>query len=126
MKRIVALALAGTAMSLEPNRVVGDLKQYYKKAGGIIKHNTNVVKNLAATQDFPSDNVDEGNSPEPPAKKAKQPTKAAAGVPAHAGRDGARGLGGRWAVRDDAGQPPGRHGSSHCRHPQAGPPWYDQ
>eukprot|EP00873_Tetraselmis_striata_P006603 jgi/Tetstr1/426867/TSEL_017081.t1 len=31
---------------------------------------------------FPGNNVDEGNSPEPPAKKAKKPTKSAAGVPA--------------------------------------------
>eukprot|EP00873_Tetraselmis_striata_P014641 jgi/Tetstr1/434905/TSEL_023902.t1 len=50
-----------------------------KRAGGIIKHNTNAVKNLAATQAVPGDNVDEGSSPEPPAKKAKQPAKPAAG-----------------------------------------------
>eukprot|EP00873_Tetraselmis_striata_P043634 jgi/Tetstr1/463898/TSEL_008709.t1 len=63
-----------------------------KRAGGIIKHNTNAVKNLAATQAVPGDNVDdEGSSPEPPAKKAKQPAKpAAVGVPAR-GRGGVLG-----------------------------------
>eukprot|EP00873_Tetraselmis_striata_P043235 jgi/Tetstr1/463499/TSEL_000748.t1 len=41
----------------------------HKRAGGIIKHNTNAVKNMAATQAVPGDsNVDEGSSPEPPAK----------------------------------------------------------
>eukprot|EP00873_Tetraselmis_striata_P002327 jgi/Tetstr1/422591/TSEL_013398.t1 len=45
------------------------------KAGGIIKHNTNVVKNMAAMQAFPGDNVDEGSSPESPANKAKQRAK---------------------------------------------------
>eukprot|EP00873_Tetraselmis_striata_P023453 jgi/Tetstr1/443717/TSEL_031707.t1 len=59
-----------------------------KKAGGNIKHNTKAVKKLAATQAFPGDNVDEGSSPEPPAKKAKQPAKPAAGVQAR-GRIGA-------------------------------------
>eukprot|EP00873_Tetraselmis_striata_P017301 jgi/Tetstr1/437565/TSEL_026237.t1 len=44
-----------------------------KRAGGIIKPNTNAVKSLAARQAVPGDNVDEGSSPEPPAKKAKQP-----------------------------------------------------
>eukprot|EP00873_Tetraselmis_striata_P014504 jgi/Tetstr1/434768/TSEL_023819.t1 len=57
------------------------------KAGGIIKHNTNADKDMAATQAFPGD-VDEGSSPEPPVKKAKQPAKPAAGVPAR-GRGGA-------------------------------------
>eukprot|EP00873_Tetraselmis_striata_P023605 jgi/Tetstr1/443869/TSEL_031822.t1 len=52
--------------------VVGVLKQHHKKAGGVIKLNTNVVKNLATAQAFPGDNVDEGSSPEPPAKKANQ------------------------------------------------------
>eukprot|EP00873_Tetraselmis_striata_P001594 jgi/Tetstr1/421858/TSEL_012758.t1 len=72
--------------------LVGVLKQRQKRAGGIIKHNTNVVKNLAAMQAFPSDNIDEGSSPEPPAKKAKQPAKPAVGVPGrcwgHGGRRG--------------------------------------
>eukprot|EP00873_Tetraselmis_striata_P044552 jgi/Tetstr1/464816/TSEL_009555.t1 len=45
--------------------------------GGIVKHNTNVVKNLAATQAFHGDNADEGSSPEAPAKMAKQPAKPA-------------------------------------------------
>eukprot|EP00873_Tetraselmis_striata_P002408 jgi/Tetstr1/422672/TSEL_013470.t1 len=65
----------------------GVLKQQQKRAGGIIKHNTNAVKGLTATQAFPGDNVDEGNSPEPPPKKAMQPAKPAARVPAR-GRDG--------------------------------------
>eukprot|EP00873_Tetraselmis_striata_P027709 jgi/Tetstr1/447973/TSEL_035277.t1 len=70
-------------------------------AGGIIKHNTNAVKRMAATQAFPSDiNVDEGSSPEPPAKKAKQPAKPAAGVPARSrGGDGARAGGGAFGSR---------------------------
>eukprot|EP00873_Tetraselmis_striata_P021336 jgi/Tetstr1/441600/TSEL_029828.t1 len=67
-----------------------------KRAGGIIKHNTNAVKNLAATQAVSGDNVDEGSSPEPPAKKAQQPAKPAAGVPA-------RGLGGAGARADGLG-----------------------
>eukprot|EP00873_Tetraselmis_striata_P026250 jgi/Tetstr1/446514/TSEL_034041.t1 len=50
-----------------------------KRAGGILEHNTNAVKILAATQAVPGDNVDEGSSPEPPAKKATQPAKPAAG-----------------------------------------------
>eukprot|EP00873_Tetraselmis_striata_P002892 jgi/Tetstr1/423156/TSEL_013924.t1 len=64
---------------------------HQRGAGGIVKHNTNAVKNLPATQAFPGDNVDEGSSPEPPAKtstKAKQAAKLAAGVPAR-GRGGA-------------------------------------
>eukprot|EP00873_Tetraselmis_striata_P039087 jgi/Tetstr1/459351/TSEL_004745.t1 len=56
---------------------VGMLKQHLKRPGGIIKHNTNAVKNLAATQTFPGDKVDEGSSSEPPAKWAKQPAKPA-------------------------------------------------
>eukprot|EP00873_Tetraselmis_striata_P045101 jgi/Tetstr1/465365/TSEL_010051.t1 len=57
--------------------------QQSKRAGGIIKHNTNAVKHLAAMQAFPGDNVDEGSGPEPPAKKAKQPANPVAdGVPA--------------------------------------------
>eukprot|EP00873_Tetraselmis_striata_P022390 jgi/Tetstr1/442654/TSEL_030748.t1 len=69
---------------------VGLLKQQQNPAGGIIKHNTNAVKNLAATQAFSGDNVDEGSSPEPPAKRAKQPAKPVAGVPSR-GRGGTRG-----------------------------------
>eukprot|EP00873_Tetraselmis_striata_P042848 jgi/Tetstr1/463112/TSEL_008046.t1 len=78
-----------------------------KRAGGIIKHNTNAVKNRrAATQAFPGDNVDEGGSPEPPAKEAKQPAKPEAGVPAR-GRGDARakaggGAFGSWAGRQAA------------------------
>eukprot|EP00873_Tetraselmis_striata_P016202 jgi/Tetstr1/436466/TSEL_025294.t1 len=66
------------------------LKQHQKKTGGIIKHNTNAVKNMAATrtQALPGDNVDEGTRPEPPAKKTKQPDQPAATVPAR-GRGGA-------------------------------------
>eukprot|EP00873_Tetraselmis_striata_P008113 jgi/Tetstr1/428377/TSEL_018411.t1 len=88
--KVVALPHAGTAPSLELHGLVGVLKQQQKKAGGIIKQNTNAVKNLAATQVFPGDNVDEGSSPEPSAKKAKQPAKPAAGVLAPGG-------GGAWA-----------------------------
>eukprot|EP00873_Tetraselmis_striata_P022218 jgi/Tetstr1/442482/TSEL_030582.t1 len=73
---------SGTAASLKFHGLEGVQKQQHKRAGGIIKHNTNAVKNLAATQGFPGDNVDEGSSPEPLAKKAKQPAKPAAGVPA--------------------------------------------
>eukprot|EP00873_Tetraselmis_striata_P002645 jgi/Tetstr1/422909/TSEL_013690.t1 len=76
--KVVALPLAGTGASPELNATLVRLKQLHKKACGIIKHNTNAVKNLAATQALPGDNVDEGNSPEPP---AKQPAKPAAGVP---------------------------------------------
>eukprot|EP00873_Tetraselmis_striata_P000871 jgi/Tetstr1/421135/TSEL_012178.t1 len=77
-----------------------------KRAGGIIKHNTNAVKNLAAKQAVPGDNVDEGSSPEPPAKQAKQPAKPAAGGPAR-GRGGAG---------------PGRAVGRSVHGPAAGPP----
>eukprot|EP00873_Tetraselmis_striata_P018972 jgi/Tetstr1/439236/TSEL_027678.t1 len=86
--KIVSLPLAGTAASPKLHGLVGVLAQPQKRAGGIIKHNTNAVKNLAATQAVPGDNVDEGSSPEPPAKKAKQPAKPAAGGLAQ-GRGGA-------------------------------------
>eukprot|EP00873_Tetraselmis_striata_P042376 jgi/Tetstr1/462640/TSEL_007624.t1 len=80
-----------------------ELKQQQKRAGRIIKHTTNAVKNLAATHAFSGDDVDEGSSPEPPAKKAKQPAKPAVGVPARGrGGDGARG-GGAFGSR--AGPP---------------------
>eukprot|EP00873_Tetraselmis_striata_P013494 jgi/Tetstr1/433758/TSEL_022976.t1 len=73
--KAVSLPLAGTAASpkLHGLVVLGVLAQQQKRAGGIIKHNTNAVKNLAAMQAVPGDNVDEGSSPESPAKKAKQP-----------------------------------------------------
>eukprot|EP00873_Tetraselmis_striata_P017551 jgi/Tetstr1/437815/TSEL_026455.t1 len=83
--------------------LVGVLVQQHKRAGGIIKHNTNAVKNMAATQAFPGDNVDEGSSPEPPAKKAKQPAKPAAGVPAQ-GRGGAWAMAGGGPFRSRAGR----------------------
>eukprot|EP00873_Tetraselmis_striata_P022119 jgi/Tetstr1/442383/TSEL_030509.t1 len=75
-----------------------------KRADGMMKHNANAVKNLAAPQTAPGDNVDdEDSSPEPPAKKAKQPAKPAVGVPARdRGGAGARGGGGAfgsWAAR---------------------------
>eukprot|EP00873_Tetraselmis_striata_P021802 jgi/Tetstr1/442066/TSEL_030245.t1 len=76
--------------------LVGVLAQQQNRVGGIIKHNTNAVKNLAATQAVPGDNVDEGSSPEPPAKKAKQPATPAAGGPA-------RGRGGAGAMRAGGG-----------------------
>eukprot|EP00873_Tetraselmis_striata_P044477 jgi/Tetstr1/464741/TSEL_009488.t1 len=87
-KKIVSLPLAGTAASPKLHGLVGVLAQQQKRAGGIIKHNTNAVKNLAATQAVPGDNVDEGSSPEPPAKRPKQPAKPAAGGLAQ-GRGGA-------------------------------------
>eukprot|EP00873_Tetraselmis_striata_P035275 jgi/Tetstr1/455539/TSEL_042361.t1 len=80
--KAVSLPPAGNAASPKLHGLVGVLAHQQKRAGGIIKHNTNAVKNPAATQAIPGDNVDEGNSPEPPAKKAKQPAKPAAGVPA--------------------------------------------
>eukprot|EP00873_Tetraselmis_striata_P021775 jgi/Tetstr1/442039/TSEL_030220.t1 len=39
--------------------------------GGTIKHNTDAVKNLAATQAFPDDNVDDSSSPEPPGQEGQ-------------------------------------------------------
>eukprot|EP00873_Tetraselmis_striata_P006942 jgi/Tetstr1/427206/TSEL_017394.t1 len=51
-----AAAIAGTAASPKLNGMVGVLRQHQKKPGGIIKHNTNAVKNLAATQAFTGDN----------------------------------------------------------------------
>eukprot|EP00873_Tetraselmis_striata_P003351 jgi/Tetstr1/423615/TSEL_001387.t1 len=65
---IVLLPLAGTAASPKVHGLVmGVLARQQKRSGGIIKHNnTNAVKNLAATQAVPGDNVDEGSSPEPP------------------------------------------------------------
>eukprot|EP00873_Tetraselmis_striata_P001884 jgi/Tetstr1/422148/TSEL_013003.t1 len=53
---------------------------------------------------FPGDNVNEGISPEPPAKKAKQRAKPAVGVPA-------RGQGGVGAM---AGGAPPLFGSRAC------------
>eukprot|EP00873_Tetraselmis_striata_P041862 jgi/Tetstr1/462126/TSEL_007194.t1 len=91
---VVSLPLAGTA-GPKLHGLVGVLAQQQKRAGGIIKHNTNAVKNLAATQAVPGDNVDEGNSPEPPAKKVKQPAKPSARGPARGrGGTGARAGGG--------------------------------
>eukprot|EP00873_Tetraselmis_striata_P018274 jgi/Tetstr1/438538/TSEL_027090.t1 len=87
--KVVSLPLAGTAASPKLHYgLVGVPAHQQKRAGGIIKHNTNAVKNLAATQAVPGYNVDEGSSPEPLAKKVKQPAKPAAGVLAR-GRGGA-------------------------------------
>eukprot|EP00873_Tetraselmis_striata_P003102 jgi/Tetstr1/423366/TSEL_001371.t1 len=86
--------------------LVGVMAQLQKTAGG--HHQTQhqrAVKNLAATQAVPGDNVDEGSSPEPPAKKAKQPAKPAAGVPAR-GRSGDRARAGGAAL----GSRPARRG----------------
>eukprot|EP00873_Tetraselmis_striata_P013779 jgi/Tetstr1/434043/TSEL_023187.t1 len=104
--KVVLLPLAGTAASPKLHGLVGVLTQQQKRAGGIIKHNTNAVKNLAATQAVPGDNIDEGSSPEPPAKKAKQPTK-----PLLEGRPGA-------GVVPGPGRAVGRSG----RGPAAEPP----
>eukprot|EP00873_Tetraselmis_striata_P034041 jgi/Tetstr1/454305/TSEL_041224.t1 len=80
--KVVSMALAGTSDSPKLHGLVGVLAQQQKRAGGIIKHNTNAVKNHTATQAVPGDNVDEGSGPEPPAKNTKQPAKPPAGVPA--------------------------------------------
>eukprot|EP00873_Tetraselmis_striata_P009174 jgi/Tetstr1/429438/TSEL_019348.t1 len=106
--KIVSLPLAGTAASPKLHGLVGVLAQQHKRAGGIIKHNA--VKNMAATQAVPDnvlgDNVDEGNSPKPPAKKAKQPAKPAAGGLAR-GRGGAGARAGGGALgRGPAAGPP--------------------
>eukprot|EP00873_Tetraselmis_striata_P021925 jgi/Tetstr1/442189/TSEL_030339.t1 len=102
--KVVSRPLAGTAASPKLHGLVGVLAQQQKRACGIIKHNTNAVKNMAATQAVPGDNVAEGSSPEPPAKKAKQPAKPAAGVSARGrGGEGARAGGGAFGSR--AGPP---------------------
>eukprot|EP00873_Tetraselmis_striata_P008875 jgi/Tetstr1/429139/TSEL_019101.t1 len=56
--KIVSLPLAGTAASPKLHGLVGVLAKEQKRAGGIIKHNTNAVKNHApaATQAVPGDN----------------------------------------------------------------------
>eukprot|EP00873_Tetraselmis_striata_P045892 jgi/Tetstr1/466156/TSEL_010717.t1 len=98
--KAVSLPLDGTAASPKLHGLVGVLAQQQNGAGGIIKHNTNTVKNMAATQAVPGDNVDEGISPEPPAKKAEQPAKPAAGGPAQGrGGAGARAGGGAFGSR---------------------------
>eukprot|EP00873_Tetraselmis_striata_P040116 jgi/Tetstr1/460380/TSEL_000058.t1 len=56
-KKVVSLPLAGTAASPKLHGLAGVLAQQQKRAGGIIKHNTNAVKNLAATQAVPGDNI---------------------------------------------------------------------
>eukprot|EP00873_Tetraselmis_striata_P043399 jgi/Tetstr1/463663/TSEL_008524.t1 len=71
--KLVSLPLAGTAASPKLHGLVGVQPQQQKRAGGIIKHNTNAVKNMAATQAVHGDNVDEGSSPEPPAKTHRFP-----------------------------------------------------
>eukprot|EP00873_Tetraselmis_striata_P026841 jgi/Tetstr1/447105/TSEL_034543.t1 len=101
--KIVSLPPAGTAASPKLHGLAGVLTQQQKSAGGIIKHNTNEVKNLAARQAVPGDNVDEGSRPEPLAKKAKQPAKPAAGGPAQ-GRGGARARAGGGALGSRAGR----------------------
>eukprot|EP00873_Tetraselmis_striata_P033570 jgi/Tetstr1/453834/TSEL_003998.t1 len=52
--KVVSLPLAGTAASQKLHGLVGVLKQQQKRVCGIIKLNTNAVKNLAATQYEPS------------------------------------------------------------------------
>eukprot|EP00873_Tetraselmis_striata_P010933 jgi/Tetstr1/431197/TSEL_020909.t1 len=47
--KVVALPRAGAAASPKLHGLVCVLKQQLERAGGIIKHNTNAVKNLAAT-----------------------------------------------------------------------------
>eukprot|EP00873_Tetraselmis_striata_P006302 jgi/Tetstr1/426566/TSEL_001642.t1 len=98
--KIVSVPLAGTAASPKLHGFVGVLAHQQKRAGGIIKHNTNAVKNLAATQAVPGDNVDEGSSPEPP---AKQPAKLAVGGLTQ-GRGGAGARAGGGALGSRAGR----------------------
>eukprot|EP00873_Tetraselmis_striata_P002894 jgi/Tetstr1/423158/TSEL_013926.t1 len=100
-QQIVSLPLAGTAASPKLHGLVGVLAQQQKRSGGIIKHNTNAVENLAAIA-VPGDNV-EGSSPEPPAKKAKQPAKPADGGLAQ-GRGGAGARAGGGALGSRAGR----------------------
>eukprot|EP00873_Tetraselmis_striata_P028234 jgi/Tetstr1/448498/TSEL_035764.t1 len=120
---VVSLPVAGTAASPKLHGLVGVIAQHQRRAGGIIKHITDAAKNLAATQASPGDNVDEGRSPEPPAKKAKQPAKPAAGVPARGrGGPGAMAGGGAFGSRG------GRHAAvaaAASTYPQAAgrPPW---
>eukprot|EP00873_Tetraselmis_striata_P005308 jgi/Tetstr1/425572/TSEL_015995.t1 len=116
---VVSLSLAGTAAFPKLHGFVGVLAQQQKRAGGIIKHNTNAVKNLAGTQAVPGDNVDEGSRPEAPAKKTNQPAKPATGVPARGrGGAGAKAGGGAFGSRD------GRHAAvaaaASTREQQAG------
>eukprot|EP00873_Tetraselmis_striata_P005080 jgi/Tetstr1/425344/TSEL_015793.t1 len=101
--KIVSLPMAGTTASPKLHGLVGVLAQRQKRAGGTIKHNTNAVKNLAATQAVPGDNVDEGCSPEPQPKKAKQPAKPATGGLAR-GRGGAGARAGGGALGSPAGR----------------------
>eukprot|EP00873_Tetraselmis_striata_P018033 jgi/Tetstr1/438297/TSEL_026864.t1 len=101
--KIVSLPLAGTVASPKLHGLVGVLAQQQKRAGDIIKHNPNAVKNLTATQAVPGDNVDEGSSPEPPARKAKQPAKPAAGGLV-GGRGGAGARAGGGALGSRAGR----------------------
>eukprot|EP00873_Tetraselmis_striata_P003754 jgi/Tetstr1/424018/TSEL_014629.t1 len=99
VNKVVPLPFAGTAASPELHGYVGVSDEAPSKEGG--RHNqaptrinTNAVKNLVATQAFPGDNVDKGSGPEPPAKKATQPAKPAAGVPAWGGGGGGARAGG--------------------------------
>eukprot|EP00873_Tetraselmis_striata_P006793 jgi/Tetstr1/427057/TSEL_017262.t1 len=94
--KAVSLPLAGTASLPKFHGLVAVSKQEQKSTGGIIKQNINAVKNLAATQAFPGDNLDEGSSLEPLAKKAKQLAQPAAGVLAR-GRGGAGAMAGGGA-----------------------------
>eukprot|EP00873_Tetraselmis_striata_P013629 jgi/Tetstr1/433893/TSEL_023073.t1 len=118
-QQIVSLPLAGTAASPKLHGLVGVLAQQQKRAGGIIKHNTNAVKNLAATQAVPGDNVDEGSSPEPPAKKAKQPAKPAAGGLAQ-GHGGAGAVPGLGRAVGRSGRGPAAVAAAATREQQAG------
>eukprot|EP00873_Tetraselmis_striata_P003909 jgi/Tetstr1/424173/TSEL_014779.t1 len=71
--KVVSLPLAGTAASPKLHGLVGVLAQQQKRAGGIIKHITNAVKNMAPKQAVPGDNVDEGSSPYPRPRKPSSP-----------------------------------------------------
>eukprot|EP00873_Tetraselmis_striata_P004868 jgi/Tetstr1/425132/TSEL_015594.t1 len=102
--KVVSLLLPGTVASPKlPGYLVGVMAQQQKRAGGIMKHNTNAIKNMAATQAVPGDNVDEGSSPEPPARKGEPPAEPAVGVPAR-GRAGAGAMAGSGAFESRGGR----------------------
>eukprot|EP00873_Tetraselmis_striata_P017027 jgi/Tetstr1/437291/TSEL_002775.t1 len=71
--KVVSLPRAATAASPNFHGLVGVLKLQQKRASGIIKHNTNAVKNLAATQAFPGDNVDEAAARSPRPRRPSSP-----------------------------------------------------
>eukprot|EP00873_Tetraselmis_striata_P005184 jgi/Tetstr1/425448/TSEL_015895.t1 len=96
------------------------LKQQRKRAGGIMKHNTNAFKNLPATTRA-SRPATTSTRAVAPAKKAKQPAKPASRS-AGPGPGWCWSHGGRWGVRVAGRLPCPRGSSSRCRHPRAASP----